>query len=540
MSSVLASLHAALHSNGGYLPPPSSPLMDIVHGLESPTSIANAHPNPAPYQGPCRLSQSPRSSPMKDDGTARYLLRSSPVKDGNLAPLGELSAFGHRYRGFCQMIHSARDCLKAKRRSPAWVLKLMQEILHYPGTKTASDSIARNALPTVEELVMSSALLQSIAENCSTVMTVFRDLDTDNSGTLDRYELRDGLSSLGVAIQEEQMGQLFECLDLDGNSAVDYEEFLQMLSWSHARASQVSTFPQIVIKYLQDKLGLQTLVDQAAWDLLCNVECFRSESSLVGLFGDLLEEVFDIDDFNFFLRLYTITAQGQQQPQKHLRKYHPAQMAPGEIERQMIFTSEFPGKFPGAKATTHLRESAIAEHTDAATVLDVCKRLQLDKESCVAFVDQALEQAGGECSVVSPVIETGKFYAFAIREFRKAKRLQSTTAVQPVSPPANAKRSPAADSTIHQLKNEIHHRVEQISQRNELYGQCEDPRSDILAAEVASRMRMLAMLGLSQEERNDLTRNLCRSPDYVRDRSCRWSPLTSMDDMRGAASAGRL
>ena len=114
-------------------------------------------------------------------------------------------------------------------------------------------------------------------------MGLFRQIDAESTGHLSMLETRNALYLLGIVVSDEQIQDLFEVLDLDGSALVDYTEFMELLSWAHARESQTATLPRAVIHFLQDKFGLQNLVDQATWDLLCNVECFRAESCHIRL-----------------------------------------------------------------------------------------------------------------------------------------------------------------------------------------------------------------------------------------------------------------
>jgi hypothetical protein len=54
------------------------------------------------------------------------------------------------------------------------------------------------------------------------------------------------------------------CDVLCGRGPIDYKEFMELLSWAYARDAPTSTLPQVVIHMMQDKFGLQNLVDQVA------------------------------------------------------------------------------------------------------------------------------------------------------------------------------------------------------------------------------------------------------------------------------------
>jgi len=54
---------------------------------------------------------------------------------------------------------------------------------------------------------------------------LFDCLDTDNSGTISRDELRSGLAQLGVEMSAEQIFALIGNIDMDGNGDIDRDEF---------------------------------------------------------------------------------------------------------------------------------------------------------------------------------------------------------------------------------------------------------------------------------------------------------------------------
>ncbi|URE28702.1 calcium-dependent protein kinase [Musa troglodytarum] len=55
---------------------------------------------------------------------------------------------------------------------------------------------------------------------------MFKDMDSDNSGTITLEELEQGLAKQGTKLSEHEVKQLMEAADADGNGAIDYEEFI--------------------------------------------------------------------------------------------------------------------------------------------------------------------------------------------------------------------------------------------------------------------------------------------------------------------------
>ncbi|URE28698.1 calcium-dependent protein kinase [Musa troglodytarum] len=74
-------------------------------------------------------------------------------------------------------------------------------------------------------------ILQVIAgclseEEIKGLKEMFKDMDSDNSGTITLEELEQGLAKQGTKLSEHEVKQLMEAADADGNGAIDYEEFI--------------------------------------------------------------------------------------------------------------------------------------------------------------------------------------------------------------------------------------------------------------------------------------------------------------------------
>lgn len=74
-------------------------------------------------------------------------------------------------------------------------------------------------------------------------------------------------------------------------------------------AEQVSNiFPAFVVKRLNTKVGLRSLVDQTCWDLLYNAHIYRRDYLEVEMFCRFLQEFYDHDDLLFFLYVRSVVA----------------------------------------------------------------------------------------------------------------------------------------------------------------------------------------------------------------------------------------
>jgi calcium-dependent protein kinase len=56
---------------------------------------------------------------------------------------------------------------------------------------------------------------------------IFKSMDKDGNGSLDRQEVLQGYEEhFGIAITEEMVDRMFKAVDLDGNDCIDYTEFV--------------------------------------------------------------------------------------------------------------------------------------------------------------------------------------------------------------------------------------------------------------------------------------------------------------------------
>ncbi|CAN6485131.1 unnamed protein product [Victoria cruziana] len=80
--------------------------------------------------------------------------------------------------------------------------------------------------------------LKVIAENMSEeeikgLKEMFRNMDTDNSGTITYQELKTGLARLGSQLTEAEVKQLMDAADVDKNGTIDYMEFITATMHRH-------------------------------------------------------------------------------------------------------------------------------------------------------------------------------------------------------------------------------------------------------------------------------------------------------------------
>ena len=98
------------------------------------------------------------------------------------------------------------------------------------GSGTRRDVAAERAL--IREIRNSIAAGHRSEE---ALMIVFRAMDTDNSGTLNRREIRNALKQLGYELLESELDLLITRFDKNNDGLVDYQELVQELAQESAR-----------------------------------------------------------------------------------------------------------------------------------------------------------------------------------------------------------------------------------------------------------------------------------------------------------------
>ncbi|KAE8729061.1 Calcium-dependent protein kinase 9 [Hibiscus syriacus] len=121
------------------------------------------------------------------------------------------------------------------------------EALDHPWMKEGSDAsdkpINTAVLSRLKQFRIMNKLkklaLKVIAESLSSeeeikgLKHMFKNIDTDRSGTITPDELRDGLARLGSKLTEPEIKQLMEAADVDSSGTIDYIEFITATMHRH-------------------------------------------------------------------------------------------------------------------------------------------------------------------------------------------------------------------------------------------------------------------------------------------------------------------
>lgn len=67
-------------------------------------------------------------------------------------------------------------------------------------------------------------------EDLEEIKEAFRLFDTDGTGTIDVRELKAAMRALGFQVKKAEIRQMVADLDKDENSAIDLDEFIEMMT----------------------------------------------------------------------------------------------------------------------------------------------------------------------------------------------------------------------------------------------------------------------------------------------------------------------
>ncbi|KAH7287203.1 hypothetical protein KP509_32G043400 [Ceratopteris richardii] len=114
-----------------------------------------------------------------------------------------------------------------------------QEILNHPWLRVDGEApdkpldiavLSRmknfRAMNKLKQLALKVIADRLSEEEITGLKEMFKNMDTDNSGTLTYDELKAGLAKQGAKLNESEVRQLMEAADVDGNGSIDYTEFI--------------------------------------------------------------------------------------------------------------------------------------------------------------------------------------------------------------------------------------------------------------------------------------------------------------------------
>jgi len=115
------------------------------------------------------------------------------------------------------------------------------------------------------------------AQRIEEATKLFRELDVDNSGTLDKYEVGSVLEKLGIKQTGAQLDAQMSQIDTDGDGCVNLEEFKQW--WAAAARSRSN---QTVSAMLDTLAFLHTREEERALDALSGQTDIFGNERLIG------------------------------------------------------------------------------------------------------------------------------------------------------------------------------------------------------------------------------------------------------------------
>ena len=66
---------------------------------------------------------------------------------------------------------------------------------------------------------------KSMGDDMAYIREAFNLFDKDSDGTIDLHEMKAVMNDLGRTVSEEELEEMMEEVDTDGNGSIDFEEF---------------------------------------------------------------------------------------------------------------------------------------------------------------------------------------------------------------------------------------------------------------------------------------------------------------------------
>ena len=178
-------------------------------------AAANAEEEAQGRSGPARPGEALRSSGRVPGAGARAAAPVSTLPYLKASPQG--SMIGPR---------------RTRREKIPRTTRLEQAITHgavvlgHEPLRVVSSSKPERGRPPSGSMRAMHRMIEHLEARKAVLTKIFRDYDTDSSGSIDRDELSAGLRSLGLRLSQDEVDGVMAYLDTDGGGDIDLQEFL--------------------------------------------------------------------------------------------------------------------------------------------------------------------------------------------------------------------------------------------------------------------------------------------------------------------------
>merc|ERR1712072_431472 len=96
------------------------------------------------------------------------------------------------------------------------------------------------------------SLTEDQKKECKEAFDLF---DSDGSGAIDASELKVAMMALGFEPTDDEIDKMVKDIDADGNSTVEFEEFIQMMEGKMSEKDQIDEMKKAFTLYDDDNKG---------------------------------------------------------------------------------------------------------------------------------------------------------------------------------------------------------------------------------------------------------------------------------------------
>ena len=129
--------------------------------------------------------------------------------------------------------------------------------------------------------------IRAIASDVDKAAKVFKQFDVDDSGALDKHELRQMLRQLGIGESMTMVRKLLDIYDADGSGTVEEEEFISFLNGIHDGEIKARQYEgQMRFTTIKGSKDRTPFIPPSSGILRCQVECLTVQANFIEAISD--------------------------------------------------------------------------------------------------------------------------------------------------------------------------------------------------------------------------------------------------------------
>ena len=139
-------------------------------------------------------------------------------------------------------------------------------------------------------------------EQLEQLKQAFKEVDTDNSGQIDKGELKVACRNSGTDLEEGQANFLFEAIDKDNSGSIEFDEFVAFIYMTKFPQNETHEAKTVFDNFDKDKSG--TISKEELWEACKQLGVEVSEAQLIQAYDQIDEDHSGSVEFKEFFTFY--------------------------------------------------------------------------------------------------------------------------------------------------------------------------------------------------------------------------------------------